>query len=471
MFLSKSSHHHNTFMALAGSVSALLNAMPFLLLVGMRGVGDTVYTQTVPLLLALAGFVVFARFRLLISARSMWWMLSRGVLRWFNVLFLAMAALFFLPHSNTDTEWLRVLLAQWMAMALPLQIVGLALLRRAAHHINNAPSSRRDAVFFGMGPESQKLALRLRRSPILGIRVVGYYAPAPVQPREGSGFVPDYLGRYGEAMPLIDAGRLDMAFVTLDPDGDQAIAVEIMNKLYDSTADIYLMPESPFLDEFTASSADIAGVPMLALHETQMVGLSRTLKRAMDLFFGGLAMVAALPLMLLIALAVRLDSPGPVIFRQVRYGERGSPITVYKFRSMRTEASGARDGVLRQASANDDRVTRVGRFLRKSSLDELPQLFNVLGGSMSLVGPRPHAAEHNEMYRRMIRGYMLRHSVKPGITGWAQINGLRGETDTAEKMRRRVEYDRYYIANWSLRLDLRILLRTALLVLWDRNAY
>lgn len=175
--------------------------------------------------------------------------------------------------------------------------------------------------------------------------------------------------------------------------------------------------------------------------------------------------------MLLIAIAIKLDSRGPVIFRQQRYGERGMPITVLKFRSMRTDAGLEADGTLRQAQVGDKRVTRVGRFLRKSSLDELPQLFNVLGGSMSLVGPRPHASEHNEFYRRQIRGYMLRHSVKPGITGWAQIHGLRGETETPEKMRLRVRYDRYYITNWSLMLDLRIMVRTVLVLFWDRNAY
>uniref|UniRef100_UPI001E3FC2BE exopolysaccharide biosynthesis polyprenyl glycosylphosphotransferase n=1 Tax=Piscirickettsia salmonis TaxID=1238 RepID=UPI001E3FC2BE len=181
---------------------------------------------------------------------------------------------------------------------------------------------------------------------------------------------------------------------------------------------------------------------------------------AMDLTLGGLMLLLASPVMLVIALAIKLDSPGPVIFRQMRYGERGLPITVFKFRSMRANAGAEADGTLRQAQQGDSRVTRIGRFLRKSSLDELPQLFNVMAGTMSLVGPRPHAAEHNEIYRRMIQGYMLRHSVKPGITGWAQIHGLRGETDTLEKMEKRVEFDLEYIREWSVWFDIKIVFLT-----------
>ncbi|WP_232468072.1 undecaprenyl-phosphate glucose phosphotransferase [Bordetella genomosp. 13] len=472
MFLrDKPSHHQNAFMTLAGGVSALLNACPFLLLARLHGLDGPVYLQGVPGLIALGAFVVFVRFRLLVSARTTLWMLGQGVMRWFNVLFMALVGLFFLPHDGTDVEQLRTLLAEWTGIALALQVAGLAALRRAAYHINNSPSSRRVAVFFGMGPEAQKLAMRLQRSPILGIHIAGYYASQPAQAHDSIGHVPPYLGDYPNATAKIDAGGIDVAFVPLDKEGYEAPTLDLMNRLYDSTAAIYLIPESPFLGDTAADSANIAGVPVLALHETQMIGLSRSLKRAMDLVLGCLMLVLLSPVMMLVALAIRLDTPGPVIFRQLRYGERGMPITVYKFRSMRVGSDAAQDGVLRQARANDDRVTRVGRVLRKTSLDELPQLFNVLGGSMSLVGPRPHAAEHNEMYRRLIRGYMLRHSVKPGITGWAQIHGLRGETDTPDKMQRRVKYDRYYIANWSLLLDVKILFRTLLLIVWDRNAY
>ncbi|OZI30198.1 undecaprenyl-phosphate glucose phosphotransferase [Bordetella genomosp. 10] len=458
-------------MALVGLVCALLNGGAFLILAGVHGIDSPVFLSWVPAILAASAFYVYSRFTLLISARNMWWMLGRGIMRWFNVLFLGVAALFFLPRAHTDPNWLRMLTLQWAAVALPLQVLGLFCLRRVAYRINNSPASRRSAVFFGMGPEARKLAMRLQRSPILGIYVAGYYADEPVAPCDGESSVPKYLGRYPDAISHIEAGEFGMAFVTLDDEKEKPMTAELMSRLYDSTSAIYLMPESPFLDELTATSADIAGVPLLALHETHMVGLSRSIKRAMDLVLGGAMIVLLSPVMLTAAIAIKLDSPGPVIFRQKRYGERGRPITVFKFRSMTASAGKEADGSLRQAQVGDRRVTRVGRFLRKTSLDELPQLFNVIMGTMSLVGPRPHAAEHNELYRRMIRGYMLRHSVKPGITGWAQIHGLRGETDTPEKMQRRVKYDRYYIANWSLQLDLKILARTVLVILWDRNAY
>ncbi|WP_243754555.1 undecaprenyl-phosphate glucose phosphotransferase [Bordetella trematum] len=465
-------HPQRSFMALAGLVCALTNAGSFLTLAHLQG-GDSAALQTwVPALLAIAAFITYARFTLLLSARNMWWMLGRGMARWLRLLILAVAALFFLPSSLIDTGWLRQLLFHWALAALPLQVAALYLLRRTAHRLNNAAVNRRAGVFFGLGPQARKLAMRLERSPILGIQVAGYYADAPVEDRAGEGeSIPTYLGSYADALPCISANRVDMAFVALEDGQPHPVKVELMNRLYDSTAAIYLLPESPFLSELNATSSAVAGVPLLALHETNMLGLSRGLKRAMDLVLGSLMLLALGPLMLVIAIAIKRDSPGPVIFRQQRYGERGRPIIVYKFRSMRADAGREADGTLRQAQVGDDRVTRIGRFLRKSSLDELPQLFNVLGGSMSLVGPRPHAAEHNEMYRRLIQGYMLRHSVKPGITGWAQIHGLRGETDTPDKMEQRVQYDRYYIAHWSLRLDLKILVRTALLMFWDRNAY
>ncbi|SAH81256.1 capsular polysaccharide biosynthesis glucosyltransferase [Bordetella ansorpii] len=472
MFLQdKLSHHQNAFMALVGVVSALLNAMPFLALAHLSGTDDSAAAQNVSALIAVSAFFTYARFRLLVSARTGLWMLGQGVRRWFNVLFVALAGLLFLSHGNIDFQQWRAVLVEWIGVSLVLQVSGLAVLRRIAYNINNSPSNKRRAVFFSLGPKANELAMRLQRSPILGIHVDGYYAPQPLPDQEGPGNTPRYLGDFASAIRQIDSGQIDIAFIPLDKHSYEDEALQLMNRLYDSTTTIYLIPESPIPGESVIDNAVIAGVPLLALHETQMVGLSRSFKRATDLVLGSMVLVLVMPVMLLVALAIRLDSPGPIIFRQHRYGERGSSITVFKFRSMRVGSDRLQDGKLRQASANDDRITRVGRILRRTSLDELPQLFNVLGGSMSLVGPRPHAAEHNEMYRRMIHGYMLRHSVKPGITGWAQIHGLRGETDTPDKMQRRVQYDRYYITNWSLRLDLKILVRTTVMILWDRNAY
>jgi putative colanic acid biosynthesis UDP-glucose lipid carrier transferase len=181
-----------------------------------------------------------------------------------------------------------------------------------------------------------------------------------------------------------------------------------------------------------------------------------------------LILVLIAPLLLAVALGVKLSSPGPVIFKQRRNGLDGEEIEVYKFRSMRVMDNGS---VVKQATKDDPRITPFGAFIRRTSLDELPQFVNVLQGRMSIVGPRPHAVAHNQQYRELIKAYMVRHKVKPGITGWAQVNGLRGETDTLDKMRQRVEYDLEYLRNWSLALDLQIIVRTARLMLFDRNAY
>ena len=244
--------------------------------------------------------------------------------------------------------------------------------------------------------------------------------------------------------------------------------MRLLEELKDTTASVYFVPDIFMFDLMQARVCEIDGIPMLAVCETPFAGIDGVIKRASDIVFSSVLLLFLWPVLLAIAAGVRLTSPGPVLFRQRRYGMYGEAIHVYKFRSM----SVCEDkGSIVQAQRNDPRITPFGSFLRRTSLDELPQLFNVFLGSMSLVGPRPHAVSHNEEYRRIIDGYMLRHKVRPGITGWAQVNGLRGETDTVDKMQRRVEYDLDYLRNWSLGLDLTILLRTATLVWRDRNAY
>jgi putative colanic acid biosysnthesis UDP-glucose lipid carrier transferase len=243
---------------------------------------------------------------------------------------------------------------------------------------------------------------------------------------------------------------------------------EMVRELRDTTASIYFIPDVFAFDLIQGRLVEINGLPALSVCDTPFYGMDAVLKRATDLVFALLALLIAAPLMALIALAIKLSSPGPVLFRQRRYGLNGEEITVYKFRSM----SVCEDGpIVTQATEGDHRVTPIGRILRRTSLDELPQLINVLQGKMSMVGPRPHAIAHNELYRKLISGYMIRHKVRPGITGLAQVNGLRGETRTVERMRERVKYDLQYLSHWSPWLDLTILVRT-LGVLWrDRSAY
>jgi putative colanic acid biosynthesis UDP-glucose lipid carrier transferase len=243
---------------------------------------------------------------------------------------------------------------------------------------------------------------------------------------------------------------------------------ELLRQLSDTTASVYLAADFFAFDLLHARWGTLGDVPIVSLRETPFYGVDGWLKRLEDLVLGSLILlIIAIP-MLIIGLLVKLTSPGPALFKQRRYGLKGEVIDVIKFRSMTVTEDGAN---IRQATQNDPRVTKLGAFLRRTNLDELPQFLNVISGSMSIVGPRPHAVAHNELYRKKIQGYMLRHKVKPGITGWAQVNGWRGETDTLEKMEMRVEHDLDYIRNWSLLWDLQIILMTVVGSGARRNAY
>ena len=242
----------------------------------------------------------------------------------------------------------------------------------------------------------------------------------------------------------------------------------MLESLQGTTASLFLVPDLFGISIIQGRLQDVNGVPMVGLCETPFTGVNAAAKRASDLVLATLIVVLVAPLMLVLAVGVKLSSPGPVIFRQRRNRLGGEEIVVYKFRSMQATDDGT---VIAQATPRDPRVTRFGAFLRRTSLDELPQFINVLQGHMSIVGPRPHAVAHNEQYRQLIKAYMVRHKVRPGITGWAQVNGHRGETDTLDKMRERVECDLDYLRNWSLSLDLQIIARTIKLLIGDRHAY
>ena len=287
---------------------------------------------------------------------------------------------------------------------------------------------------------------------------------------------PDRLGEVTEApvaggfsavAQFVRANKIDQIFIAL-PMASQPRILKLLEDLRDTTASIYFVPDIFMFDLIQARVDSVGGLPVVAVCETPFYGTTGVLKRLSDIVIASIALIITLPITLTIALAIRLTSKGPIIFKQRRYGLDGSEINVYKFRSMRVQENGPE---VRQATKNDDRITPVGRFLRKTSLDELPQFFNVLQGRMSVVGPRPHAVAHNETYRKLIKGYMIRHKVKPGITGLAQVNGARGETDTIEKMELRIRYDLEYLRHWSLRLDLKIILKTILVAFRDPNAY
>jgi len=266
---------------------------------------------------------------------------------------------------------------------------------------------------------------------------------------------------------LCRKGQIDVVYITLSLAAEKRIK-KIVEELADSTVSVYLVPDMFTFNLMNSRWLDYQGITAISIYDTPFSGLGSFIKRAEDIVVGSLIFsLIALP-MLMIAIAIKVTSPGPVFFKQKRYGRDGREIKVWKFRSMKVMDNGP---VVAQATKNDPRITPFGSFLRRTSLDELPQFINVLEGTMSIVGPRPHAVAHNEEYRKQIQGYMLRHKIKPGITGLAQINGYRGETDTLEKMEGRIRYDLQYIRNWSLVLDLKIIFLTVFKGFINKNAY
>jgi|GEM_PF-55298 putative colanic acid biosynthesis UDP-glucose lipid carrier transferase len=276
-----------------------------------------------------------------------------------------------------------------------------------------------------------------------------------------------WAGACNDVADFVQRHAVDAIYIALPISTAPRIA-ELLRELRDTTASIYFVPNLFAFDLVQPRCMEIHGIPALAVCETPHRGMSGLRKRAIDMVLAVMALLLFGPLMLIVGAAVKWSSPGPVLFRQRRYGLNGEEIFVYKFRTMVVCEDGA---IVTQATRDDQRITPLGRFMRRTSLDELPQILNVLEGKMSFVGPRPHAVAHNEQYRKLISGYMIRHKVRPGITGWAQVNGLRGETDTVEKMRERIQYDIDYMNNWSILLDLKILVRTILVVLRGDRAY
>ena len=330
----------------------------------------------------------------------------------------------------------------------------------------NRPESRRPAVIVGAGPTGLRVAETLQSHQEPGRDFLGFFddrSPERVQlPPQAR-----MCGTLSHLPAFIDANGVKDVFITL-PLTSQPRILHLMETLQNTTASLHFVPDIFGITIIQGRLEDMGGMPVVGLTMTPFTGVNGLIKRLSDLVLASLILVLISPLLLILAVGVKLSSPGPVLFKQNRTGLDGEIIRVYKFRSMTTMENGER---VIQVKRGDERVTRFGAFMRRTSLDELPQFFNVLQGRMSIVGPRPHAVAHNTEYRALVKAYMARHKVKPGITGWAQVNGLRGETDTLEKMALRVEYDLEYLRNWSLSLDLKIIARTARLVLFDRKAY
>lgn len=334
--------------------------------------------------------------------------------------------------------------------------VGAGILRRLGYN------TRRVAVV-GSLPAGINLLKSFAEEPWMGFIVLGYYNSEPLTSVSDINF----CGNFDKL--IIDArdGKIDRIYIAMNMQ-EEAKIKKIVQQLTDTTCSVLLIPDIFTFNILQARTEEINGVPVVPLFDTPLSGINMIFKRLEDIIVSTVILLLISPVLLIISVAVKFSSPGPVLFRQLRYGMDGKPIRVWKFRSMRVMEN---DENVVQATKNDIRVTKVGKFLRSTSLDELPQFFNVWCGQMSVVGPRPHAVAHNEQYRALIQGYMLRHKVKPGITGLAQINGWRGETDTLEKMEKRIEYDLLYIRGWSIWLDLKIIFLTVFKGFINKSAY
>jgi putative colanic acid biosynthesis UDP-glucose lipid carrier transferase len=390
-------------------------------------------------------------------------MAAAVLIRWF-LLVIIIAVIGYATHSLAMLP--TVVSVVWVLLTPLLLFAAAMFMHRMMRRIVMMASAHRRVIIAGYNETSLELYRRLRGNPVLRLNVEGFFDDRGADRLDMSPGA-KLIGRLSAIAEHVKQNQTDVIFIAL-PVRHVKRVLDLLDELRDTTASIYYVPDIFVFDLIQARSGELNGIPVVAMCETPFQGYRGVTKRLFDVFVSAGALLIASPLFLLVALAVRLSSPGPVIFRQRRYGLDGQEIIVYKFRTMSVTEDGPE---IRQASRTDSRVTRLGAILRRTSLDELPQLINVLQGRMSLVGPRPHAVAHNEMYRKLIKGYMVRHKVLPGITGLAQVSGCRGETSSVEAMEARVKYDIDYLRHWSLTLDLKILLLTAVKVVWDDSAY
>lgn len=414
-------------------------------------------------LVAIIGFQFFAEWRALYESwrvnairdeawKILWiWALVFGV----------MLSLSFL--SKSSTQFSRVVITAWAVSAPILLVAERVLLRFVLRRFRQMGLNSRAVAIVGFGRSTSELIGTIENSPWMGLRIEGVYDTGRLEQHENLS-----PGRDIEMLlQHVKERRVDAVYITYPMQQEEKIR-RLIESLADSTVSVHVVPDVLVSDLLHARWTNLGAVPLVSVFESSIYGANDLVKRMEDIILGSIILLLISPVMLVIACAVKLSSPGPVLFKQKRYGLNGQVIEVWKFRSMVVMEDGIN---VPQAQKNDPRVTRLGAFLRKASLDELPQFINVLQGQMSIVGPRPHAVTHNEQYRKLIHGYMLRHKVKPGITGWAQVHGWRGETDTIEKMEKRIQYDLDYINNWSLWLDIKIILMTIFGGMRGKNAY
>lgn len=370
--------------------------------------------------------------------------------------------------TQTTADASREILISWALITPVVLLAFRTIVRNSLYKLRVKGRNSKRVAILGHGLLAQQLVSDMSANEHMGMEIVGYYDDRKYL-RENLDQAPDQpvLGGFKEAIAAAKAHSFDELYIALPMRAERKIA-ELISELSDCAVNVHLVPDLLTFNLINSQTSLVGSVPTVSIYNSPINDSTMPVKEAEDFILAFMIlMLIAIP-MLFIALAIKLTSRGPVLFKQRRYGMGGEEIMVWKFRTMTV----AEDGdIVTQATKNDIRITPLGRFLRRTSLDELPQFFNVLQGQMSIVGPRPHAVTHNELYRKVIDRYMLRHLVKPGITGWAQINGWRGETDSDEKMKKRIEYDLHYIKNWSLQLDLKIIFLTIFKGFVNRNAY
>jgi len=426
----------------------------------------------VPCMVSIALFAIFAEYNDIYQGwrgAPMFDEALRILISWFAAFSLVAIGIFIYGSTNDYSEKVVKL---WLPLA-PIVIILIYTIKRIffaalrRHGLNS-----RFYAILGANHLGKRLETAIEQMPWLGYSFVGYYDDRSkhfdrrlnierekdtVRRKDtDSHAIHDGVGKFADLLRDAQAGKIDHIYITLPLCAERRIS-EMISQLADSTVSVNIVPDFFTFNLIQSKWTNLQGIPVVSVFDTPFTEFDGLLKRIEDLLLCAIILpVISIP-MLLIAIGIKLTSPGPVIFKQMRYGINGEKIDVWKFRSMTVCENG---GEIKQATKNDTRVTPFGAFLRRTSLDELPQFINVLLGRMSVVGPRPHAVAHNEQYRKKIQGYMLRHKVKPGITGQAQINGCRGETDTLEKMEARINHDLEYIKKWSLWLDLKIVFMT-----------
>lgn len=422
------------------------------------------------LVMGLIGSLLFVFFAHMVGIYTSW--RGRSLFSSFKLILsswlITWATLIIIAFLYKDAENFSRLGVTFWAITVPITLMLYRILIRSilGNYRANGKNTK-NIVIIGAGKVGQNVCQTINSNRWLGFNISAFIDDDPKLANTKLDNIP-IIGTTNQVTELIKQYKFDEVYICLPMSAEPKIKA-ILNLLTDTTAIVKFVPDLFTFDLMHAQWTDLKGIPVVSVFDTPLnASYARAIKRIEDISLSIIILILITPLLIGIAIAVKLTSPGAVIFKQKRYGLNGKEIKVYKFRSMTTMDNGE---CIKQATKNDARITQVGAFLRKTSLDELPQFINVIQGKMSIVGPRPHACAHNEEYRKLVPKYMQRHLVKPGITGWAQVNGWRGETDTLEKMEKRIEYDLHYINNWSLWLDIKIIILTIFKGFIGSNAY